>query len=48
LDTEFEGKGEITFTGLTEDNKIVMFIYEDGKEGYFDLENNRAVFEKFK
>lgn len=42
---EFQDKGPIIFASLDEYNKIVNFVYTDGKVGCFDLEKNEAVFE---
>ncbi|OPZ84442.1 MAG: hypothetical protein BWY74_04198 [Firmicutes bacterium ADurb.Bin419] len=44
LMTDFTDKGSIIFTSLENDNRIVNFTYANGKQGYFDLEKNEAVF----
>jgi hypothetical protein len=32
---------------LENDNNIVIFSYDNGKKGYFDVEKNLAIFEEY-
>jgi hypothetical protein len=44
----FENKGLITLVSLVDNNNIITFKCNNGEEGYFDVRNNQAVFEKYK
>ncbi len=44
---EYVGKGRIIFDSLENDNNIVMFSFDNGKKGYFDVKKNLAVFEEY-
>lgn len=39
--------GKIVFESLENDNNIVIFSYDNGKKGYFDVEKNLAIFEEY-
>jgi len=45
---EFENKGMITLVSLEDNNNIVTFRCKNGEEGYFDVRNSQAVFERYK
>jgi hypothetical protein len=44
----YPGKGTITFESFADSSKIVIFNYGNGEKGYYDTENNKAVFEPYK
>jgi len=44
---EYFGEGKIVFESLENDNNIVIFSYDNGKKGYFDVEKNSAIFEEY-
>lgn len=44
---KFDGKGKIVIESLEADNNFVTFRYGNEEKGYFDLKNNKAVFEKY-
>lgn len=44
----FPDVGAITFESFTNGNKIVVFNYGNGKKGYYNTENNKAIFEPYK
>jgi len=47
LDSKYSDKKEIIFKGLTKNDTIVLFTYNDGKNGYYDLQNDKVVFEEY-
>jgi hypothetical protein len=44
----YPGKGLITFESFANKNTIIVFNYGNGEKGYYDTENNKAVFQPYK
>lgn len=44
----YAGRGKVTFESICSKYNIVTFSYGDNKKGYFDLNDNKAIFEEYK